>query len=325
MLGHRALPHRDAGADEVAHEVVAEGVGLHGRDEHAVGVAPPGEVLELADGGRVVAVPAVGGPVVQPHEARGRRAHQVEVEQVVVPERVAAPRRVALGPAVGDAVLVAPPERAEARVEARRRESRPGDDDLVRGAGQPVQAPGQDGRGVERRPVDHAAVRPLQLGDLLVRQVEVHHLAARVDAGVGAAGDRDGRDVLVTAEERAERRLHLALDRAPAGLLAPARERGAVVGRGQPHPGQARLHEGRVVEGRGVRHGVDPTGTGARLLVALPRGRRRPRHGLPCRGRRSARGVRPPRRCGAGGRGGSRPRSAARAPARPTPRRSPSR
>ena len=62
-------------------------------------------------------------------------------------------------------------------------------------------------------------------GDLRLG-LEAGHLAASVDAGVGAPGHRQ-RDRL--AQDRRQRHLQLFLDRAQAGLLGPAREAGAVV------------------------------------------------------------------------------------------------
>src|SRR5690606_18447871 len=60
--------------------------------------------------------------------------------------------------------------------------------------------------------------------------VEVHHLGARVDTGIGAPGAGDPHPM---AGERGQRGLERILDRPPRRLGLPAVESGAIVGKGQ--------------------------------------------------------------------------------------------
>src|SRR5690606_34399707 len=74
----------------------------------------------------------------------------------------------------------------------------------------------------------------------------VGHLAARVDAGIGAAGDGDANG-LVLAHDARQARLHHALDSAQPGLGGPSREVRAVIRKDEAGPHHLSGHGARLV------------------------------------------------------------------------------
>ena len=74
--------------------------------------------------------------------------------------------------------------------------------------------------------------RPAEAVSILLVDVGVHHLAARMDAGVGPSGADQIH--LGRPQRGLERRRELALDRPQPGLRGPAVEVGAVVGEVDP-------------------------------------------------------------------------------------------
>ncbi len=196
-LEHRA----DEDADHVAHERV-------GGDSEATEVAIPlpagpenlalePDVVGLGRGER--------GEVVGPGQRRGAGVQTLAVERVRPPEGATALER-ARRPRREDPVAIAARGGVTARVEGVRSDRRGGDGDIV--------GPGRvDGAG--------KVVGQLGLGR------EARDLAEGVDAGVGAARDRQVD--LGAAENRRQRRLQLALDGPQAGLPRPAAEPASVV------------------------------------------------------------------------------------------------
>ena len=90
------------------------------------------EVEQRTDGRRALAPPAERGEVVQPEQVGHHRGQPVEVERAGDVLHEAAQQRVADRPVVGEAVDVAPPDRREAGVEARRGLPHRGDDEVRR-------------------------------------------------------------------------------------------------------------------------------------------------------------------------------------------------
>jgi len=139
------------------------------------------------------------------NQVRGRLAHRFVIQRGVVPARVARrerrPHR-----AVEEDVAISPRERGVAGVKRRFDPPRPEHRDRIRQQG-----------------VDAAHPRALRARR---RGVEVHHLSARVNATIGAAGaghaNRLGRDP-------GQCRLQGVLNRAAARLRLPAQEPAAVV------------------------------------------------------------------------------------------------
>ncbi len=248
-----ALPHRDAGADQGPHHAVAERVGLHHGDEHAVGVAPPAELLQGADRRGPGASLAVRSEVVQADEAGGRRIHRRGVQLVRVPRGAESLKRVVQGQAVGDAVLVAAPEGRVAGVETGGRPARPDDNDVGpvdEDAPQPVvQFSPQLERGGAHS--DSLARAHEALG-LLRGEVDVGDLPEGVHAGIRAPGNGQVGSGRIALEDAREPGLDLALHRAEARLDGPAGEVRAVVGDVEPHARAPRPVEG--VAGRRKSH-----------------------------------------------------------------------
>jgi len=80
---------------------------------------------------------------VEAEQGAGRRIHGTDIELGRMPERVVAAPRIVQGCRVGDPVLVAPPERREARVEALVGDGAAGDHDVGFQAGDAVQPAGE--------------------------------------------------------------------------------------------------------------------------------------------------------------------------------------
>ncbi len=142
--------------------------------------------------------------------------------------RAAPLERVAGGGGVGDAVLVATPDRGEPRVEAVGGPLGVGDHDVGVGpddAGEPPRQGGLGRRVGIATPPRSGHGREGRLAD-----VEVGDLPERVHPGVRAPGDGEPRRLARAPEQRAERLLEHALHGAEARLPAPAVEVGAVVG-----------------------------------------------------------------------------------------------
>jgi hypothetical protein len=157
-----------------------------------------------------------GGEVVLAGELGGARIEHVELNRVGPPEREPALERVRERGGE-QPVAVGPRARVAPGVEALRRRLGGADDEVV--PGQPVE-----------RPAEVVARLRAALG------LEAHHLAERVDAGVGAPRDVEP-DRL--AEQGLERRSELRLDGAAARLHGPAGEVAAVVGEVEPERGQS--------------------------------------------------------------------------------------
>ena len=102
--------------------------------------------------------------------------------------------------------------------------------------------------------------RPAEVARVVRGDVEVHHLATRVDPGVGApgAGHRDGGH----PQRRGQRRLELALHGAQPRLGRPAVEVGTVIGEVDPDPhGAHPASRGARAEGPAQRATVTRSGT----------------------------------------------------------------
>ena len=141
---------------------------------------------------------------------------------------------------VRDPVGVAAPERGEAGVEAGRGGGHPAYPDV--GVEEPVQpAPQRLVRRLRRAPGRGVVA--------LAGHVEVHHLAARVHAGVGAPGADHPH--LGQPQRRRQGGLELGLDRAQPGLRRPSAEVGAVVGQVDPDAHPQIIPSGRRGTGRG--------------------------------------------------------------------------
>ncbi len=221
--------HVEGRTHQGADHVVAEGVRLHRGDDDAVPAAGELEPLEFPDGGGAFPRFAVGAEVLQPQQPRGALVEQRGVERLLVPERGVPAHRVPAPGAVRDPVAVAPPQRREPGVEAFRGRRGPvhldGPAQLAQAAAEcPAEPAQQRGAGIQFG----AAVQALPFG---LGQVQVHHLSARVHAGVGAAGHRDPHR---PADQQGEGLLEHALDRTASRLQRPPAEGSAVVRQVQP-------------------------------------------------------------------------------------------
>ena len=141
-----------------------------------------------------------------------------------MPQRVPATPGVTTAAGIADPVLIAAPERREARVEALGRDGDAAHDDIgplpadetVEPSGERLFDRARPARGSERTP-------------LVGGEVDVSHLPDRVHARVGAPGHDEAHLVLGVAQQRGDRLLELTLHRAQSRLTAPPREGRAVV------------------------------------------------------------------------------------------------
>ena len=314
-----SLTHRDARADERAHHAVAERVGLHVRDEHSLGIAPPVELEQRADRRRLFARLAVGREVVQSDErsSRGihrplveRRAHgggAVPLERVVPRGRrrgrssAATPPRTARRTPRARAACGAPRRRSRRRPlrgRGRRAARRPRQPGRPRAPGA-QNSSGLGGRAAASLPAGTGleggvCTRPprarsgMQPALLLVVEIDVGDLPGGVDAGIGAAGD-DESGLVRRGCVRAP--LERALHGAQPGLQRPAAKVRPVVGDVEPDAHRPSLV--RAVPrppGRRPRARSVPLGDQPRLRSAArrrPRPARRPRRGIRARRPRS--------------------------------------
>jgi hypothetical protein len=202
---HRPLatPHHQQRADDVAHHVMQERIGLHFH-HHLVAGAGDGNLLQVAArmGGLALRA-AEGGKIALARQRLRGFVHRRGVERHALPAQVL-PLQPRPRAAVEDPVAVAARARREARIE------------VVGHRHAPPHRHGrrQVGGGAE----DPAARVAGGLG------IEMHHLAARVHAGIGAAG-ADGVD---------GRRGHLRQRHLQRGLEAAVSLQRA--GRAQPLP-----------------------------------------------------------------------------------------
>ena len=149
-------------------------------------------------------------------QGAARLGHRLDVQRSTMTQDVTA-QRVMDGRTIGDPVTVAAPQRAETGIEARGDLADDVDDD-VRG-----QHSGQTGH----QGIGGAAVRSAGQGRQHVAgHIEVAHLTARMDSGIGAPGDGEPQ---LGAGDLRESPLQLALHGALTGLRGPAVEIRAVV------------------------------------------------------------------------------------------------
>ena len=129
-----------------------------------------------------------------------RGIHRLEVEHRRIREHMPAQQRVAGDGCVTDAVLVSSPDGREPRIEPLWREHGREHDHVAREPGDAVEPAGE-----RLGPALAAAL--VERGELRRAEVEVGHLAGRVNAGVGASGDGEAWRRAVPLEHRGDRRL----------------------------------------------------------------------------------------------------------------------
>lgn len=164
----------------------------------------------MPDGRRARPGAAEGREVPHPHERLGGRAHRVDVERPPGPQGPVGAQGVAQLGAVDDPIAVAPPQRAEPRVEAWRRDCHRPDHDVGR------QHTADAG---EQRLLARPVAPTLELDPGLVRDVDVRDLPPGVHASVGASRHRQTDP---GAQDLGETVFEGPLDRPQPGLDGPA-------------------------------------------------------------------------------------------------------